>query len=190
MARVEPLPTNQWPPEMRDAMVALAPSSPRHPRLVHEGRPKALNLLGTFAHHPALARAFFTLNGHALLGTTLSSRQREILILRVAHVRNAPYEWAQHLLAAHDAGLDDEEIERIRSVPEAPLWNPLEAALLRAADELVGEGAIAEETWTVLTSELDTQQLLDVIVTVGAYETVAWLLRSFAVDFDDDLTYG
>lgn len=187
MARIEPLPPKAWSPRMREALAALTPPEPRHPNPVTEGRPKALNTLGTLAHHPALARAFFTYNGHVMLATTLSQRQREILILRVSALRKCSYEWVQHVIVGQDVGLTHEEIGRIAWGPDAPYWDPLEEALLRAADELIGDGAIGDETWAVLTGKLDTEQIMDVIFTVGAYETLAWMMRSFDLDLDDDL---
>ncbi len=74
-------------------------------------------MLGTLALHPALATAFHTFNGHILFGTTLSERQRELLVLRVAAVRGSAYEWAQHLVLADDVGLTDDEVERIADGP-------------------------------------------------------------------------
>ena len=91
---------------MREALAALRPANPRHPFPVREpGRPKGLNALGTLARHPDLARAFHTFNGHILFGSTLSPRQRELLVLRVAAVRRAAYEWKQHVVLAGDAGI-------------------------------------------------------------------------------------
>ena len=117
----------------------------------------------------------------------MSERHREILVLRVATLRKSGYEWLQHLFVGRDVGLTNEEIARISFGPDAPFWDPLEAALLRSVDELIVDGAISDETWAVLDSELDTQQLMDVIFTVGAYEIVAWWFRSVAIDLDDDL---
>lgn len=188
MARINPISIKDWPREMRAALVAMVPPEPRHPQpTTKDGRSKGLNMLGIFAHHPMLARAFFAFNGQMIMGTTLTLRQREILVLRVAALRKASYEWAQHIAMARDAGLTDEEIGRIAWGPDAPYWDPLEAALIRAVDELIGEGLIDDNTWSVLTENLDTQQILDVIFTVGAYETLAFMLRSCAPDFDDDL---
>jgi alkylhydroperoxidase family enzyme len=187
MARIEPVPAREWPKEMREALAALIPPSPRHARPPQEGRPKGLNILGTFAHHPELAKAFFTFNGHVQLATSLTPRQRELLILRVAAVRTAPYEWAQHVLIGRDAGLTDEEISRVAAEPDAPAWGEVEAALLRAVDDLLGDGVISDGTWTVLASELGAPQLLDVIFTIGAYETLAFMERSLGLDLDTDL---
>ena len=77
-------------------------------------RPKGLAAIGAFAHHPALAQAFFPFNGHVLHGTTLPVRLRAIVVLRVAVKRQAAYVWAQHFFNGRDAGLTDEEISRDR----------------------------------------------------------------------------
>ena len=86
MPRIEPVPRDDWPTEMRDALAAMRPTAPRYAPAQREDRPQAGNTLDTFALHPDLARAFFTFNGHVLYATTLTERQREILVLRVADV--------------------------------------------------------------------------------------------------------
>jgi alkylhydroperoxidase family enzyme len=134
-----------------------------------------------------LAQAFLTLNGHVLMGTTLSERHRELLIMRVAAVRNCGYEWAQHLFMARDVGLTDEEIGRIAYGPDSPFWGEADAALTRAVDELIGEGTVNEPTWTTLAAHFDTKQLLDVIFTVGTYDLLARLFNALQMDIDDDI---
>jgi AhpD family alkylhydroperoxidase len=187
MARIEPLAPREFPKEMRAAMAALRPPNPRHPKPPTENRPKALHVLGTMAHHPELAQAYFTLNGHVLMATTLSERQRELLIMRVAAVRKCGYEWAQHLFMARDAGLTDEEIGRIGYGPESPFWNDLDAALVRSVDELIVDGTISDATWQTLSSELNTQQLLDLVFAVGSYDLLARLFNTLQLDIDDDI---
>ncbi len=187
MARLTPLPPRQWPDAMRDALAALRPADARHPRPATEGRPKALNALGTLALHPDLTKAFNTFNGYILFSSTLTPRQRELLVLRVAAVRNSTYEWEQHRVLAGDAGLDEDEVARIAEGPGAPGWSPLDRAMLSAVDELIGGGEIADATWQFLAGELDEQQLMDLVFTVGAYEILALAFRSFGIELDDDL---
>ena len=186
--RIRPLPPKEWPAEMRDALAALRPPEQRHPFPPRgDDRPKGLNVLGTLARHPALTRAFHTFNGHVQFATTLSTRQRELLVLRVAAVRRADYEWAQHVVLGRDAGLDGDEIDRIAAGPDVPGWSPLDRALLRAVDELLDDAMVADATWKVLAAELDEQQLMDLVFTVGAYDLLAMALRSFGVELDADL---
>jgi alkylhydroperoxidase family enzyme len=185
--RINPIPIREWPPEMRDAMASMLPPVQRYQQPTSEGRPKALNLLSTYAHHTALAKAFFTFNGHIIMATTLTERQRELIVLRVGTLRRAAYEFTQHLLMANDAGISDEEIRRVENEPDSPLWSDLDRAVLRAVDDLIGDGGISEATWAVLATEMNAQQLLDLIYTVGAYESVAFMLRSIEIQLDDGL---
>ncbi len=188
MPRIPPLPPGEWPPEMNEALAALRPAHPRHPFPSRgEGRPKGLNLLGTLARHPELARAYHTFNGYILFASTLSPRQRELLVLRVASVRRSDYEWEQHAILAGDAGLTEDEVERIALGPDAPGWEPLDGAMVRSVDELIVEGRVSDATWSVLAGELDRQQLMDLVFTVGAYEVLALAIRSFDVELDEDL---
>ncbi len=187
-ARIEPLPVDQWPEGMRAAIAALRPPNPHHPLPERRAdRPKALNALGTLAHHPELTQAFHTFDGHLLFATTLTVRQRELLVLRVAALRRATYEWAQHAVLAGDAGITPDEVERVAEGPDAPGWDALEKTMLRATDELVADARITDETWAELAAELDTRQLMDLVFTVGAYDLLAMAFRSFGVELDDDL---
>jgi alkylhydroperoxidase family enzyme len=186
--RIRPLPLKEWPPAMRDALAAMTPPNPRHP--VYEkrdDRPKALNALGVLAHHPALTHAFHVFNGHLQFSTTLSLRERELLVLRVAVVRRAEYEWAQHIVVGLDVGLSDDDIARVAEGPDAPGWSPLEQAMLRAVDELVADATISDTTWRVLAEHLDEQQLMDLVFTVGCYDVVAMAFRTFRIPLDEDL---
>lgn len=168
-------------------MGALAPPVQRHPFPETAGRPKGLNLLGTLARHPALTRAYHAFCGHILFASTLEPREREILILRVAAVRGATYEWTQHVLQGQDAGLDIDEIRRIGEGPEALTSAPLDQAMVRAVDELLADATVTDATWAALAAELDEQQLIDLVFTVGAYDVLAMALRTFGVELDDDL---
>ena len=185
--RIPSIPVTEWPPAMREALAALLPENPRHPRLSAEGRPKALNALGTLAQHPDLTKAFNTFNGHVIYNTSLSPRQRELLVLRVAHLRDSEYEWKQHLVLAADAGITDDEVAAVQQGPDADGWSTGEAALVRAVDELLADARIADPTWAALAEDLDTHQLMDVVFTVGAYDLIAMAFRTFGIELDDDL---
>ncbi len=188
MGRVDPLPPGEWPPGMSDAIAALRPPNPRYPFPSRDpSRPKGLNALGMLAHHPELTTAYHHFNGHVLFASTITPRQRELLILRVAVLRDAAYEWAQHAVLAADAGISGAELEHVRSGPGDGNWSTFEAALLAAADELVRDARLSDGTWATLADELDVQQLMDVVFTVGAYDLLAMAFRTFDVELDDDL---
>ena len=172
---------------MREALAPLVPPEEIRSHLHGEGRPKGLHALGTLAWHPTLARAFNVFNGHVLYSSTLSDRQRELVVLRVAALRRSDYEWRQHLMLAGDAGITEEEIARIAEGPGAPGWGTLDRAMLSAVDELVHDAMVADGTWEELAGELDREQIMDLVFTVGAYDLLAMAFRSFGVQPDPDL---
>jgi alkylhydroperoxidase family enzyme len=190
---MKPIPRDEWSPEMNAALHAMQPPTARHyvpPPGGRPDRPKASKAMGSFAHHPDLAQAFFSFNGHILYGTTLSLRQRQVLVLRTAVVRQCRYLWLQHLVHKDEAGLTDEDIARIAFGPQAPLLDPLEQGLLRAVDELIRDGRIGEATWAALVAKLDDKQILDVIFTVGCYDTIARMCDSLQLDLETDLPHN
>jgi alkylhydroperoxidase family enzyme len=188
-SRVPPLAPRDWPAGMAETLAAtLRPENPRHPVPPRDpGSPSGLNAMGVLAHHPELTAAYNQLIRHALYFSTITPRQRELLVLRVAHLRGSTYEWAQHVYQSGVAGLTPAEVARVRVGPSDPEWAPLERALLAAADELVADARIGEETYEALSAGLDTRQLMDVVFTVGAYEVFAMAMRTFDVELDDDL---
>jgi alkylhydroperoxidase family enzyme len=186
---VQPIRPREWPAGMAEALAAAyRPTNPRHaPSPLDPASPKGLNAMGVLAYHPELTAAYNNLISHALYFTTITPRQRELLILRVAHQRDSRYEWAQHVYQAGVVGITTEEVERVRTGPQADGWDELEAALLTAADELLADARISDSTYAVLAPELETRQLMDVVFTVGAYEVFAMAMRTFDVPLDEDL---
>jgi alkylhydroperoxidase family enzyme len=185
--RIAPLPRDQWTGDVMEALNVLRPPDAVHVVEPKKGGPRARNALGTILRHPKLARAFHTFNGHIIFTNTLTARQRELIVLRVSVLRNATYEWLQHVIMAHDEDITDEEIARVADAPDAAGWSPVEGAMLRAVDELVEDAMISDETWALLSESLDDEQLLDLIFTVGTYDLLAMAFNSCKVEIDDDI---
>ena len=155
----------------------------------HEQAGRLFNVFKTAARHPDLAKsidalAFGHINSES---STLSPRHRELLILRIGWLCKSEYEWAAHSRVARSIGFTDEELVRITKSPDAPEWTPFEATLLRAVDELHRDAFITDATWQALSAQYDTQQLMDLVATVGTYNLVCMLLNSWGVQLDEGL---
>jgi len=152
------------------------------------GAPRVANVLALLARYPALAKAFLTFNKHLLSSSTLPGRVRELVILRISWLRRAEYEWAQHaFLAEKRAGVPRQEIEAVKEGANASVWSPLEAAILRAVDELSADAFVSDATWEVLSAGLDQRQLMDLVFTVGAYDLLAMAFNTFGLELDPGL---
>lgn len=185
--RIAPLPRDQWTGDVMEALEVLRPPDAHHVIEPKQGGPRARNALGTLLRHPKLARGFNAFNGHILFTSTLTARQRELVVLRVSVLRDATYEWLQHVIMARDLDVTDEEIARVADGPDGPGWSPVDGAMVRAVDELIEDAMISDETWDLLSESFDDQQLLDLIFTVGAYDILAMTFNSCRVEIDDDI---
>ena len=135
--RLAPLPSDEWDDETR--------------ALIGEN---SLNIFATLAHHPKLLKRWMVFGGHVLAKSTLPARDRELLILRTGWNCRSPYEWGQHVAIGRATGISDDEVARIATGPDAPGWDPFDATLLRAADELHGEQALSDATYAALVGAL------------------------------------
>lgn len=144
---------------------------------------RVLNIFRVLMNHPKLARRWTVFAGHVLQKQTVPFRERELLILRIGWLNQSEYEWAQHVEIAKRGGVTVDEIERIKRGPQAG-WNEHEAALLQAADDLFENSAVGDATWGTLARTYSTEQMMDVVFTVGQYNLVSWALNSFGVPLD------
>lgn len=141
-----------------------------------------LNIFATLVRHPRLFKRWSAFGGTLLVRGELPARDRELLILRTAWNCAADYEWGQHARIARTSGLSDDEITRAAVGPSEPAWSSLDAALLRACDELHHESSISEGTWRVLAEHYDERQLIEVCMVIGQYHLVAFTLNSLGVE--------
>ena len=170
MARIAPIEPAVWPESLADIRRQM-------------GTP--LNVHCALASYPAWLRAWFPFRNHVVHGTSLSKRQYELVVLRVATLTDAAYEWEHHVVTAKEAGLDEEEIDRVRD-GDAAGWSRDEAALLRAVDECIADQRIREATLDALGESFSPEQVLDVIATVTMYHAMAIVTRTFEIPVDEE----
>ncbi len=145
-----------------------------------------LNLFRVMMNHPKLTRRWTVFAGHVLQKQSLPPRERELLILRIGWLNQSEYEWAQHVEIAGRSGVGADEIERVKQGPGAG-WSEYDAALLQAADDLFERCVVSDQAWAALSSRYSTEQMMDLVFTVGQYNLVSWALNSFGVPLDDFL---
>src|SRR4051794_35727312 len=144
----------------------------------------AINIFATLVRHPGLFRKWLPFGGKLLSGK-LPARERELLILRTGWNCRSEYEWGQHVVIGRQCGLTDDEIARVQVGPADPAWDPFDATLLRAADELHADACLSDATWAALAARYDEKQLIEVPMLVGQYHLVAFTLNSCGVQREE-----
>jgi 4-carboxymuconolactone decarboxylase len=164
--RIRPLEPSEWTDVHREVLGARA-----------NGR--VLNAIRTYIQHPELYRSFTAFSRYIEGPTSLSARDKELIVLRTVWRTRDEYSWAYHVPAARRAGLSEDEVARIPKGPDAAGWSAFDAALLRSADELHATQRISDATWKTLAERYNEKQLMDLIFTVG-HRTVASMFHNSA----------
>ena len=188
--RIVPLELPEWTPEAFAAMEPMRPPAGsaydkrKADRKQQVRRPN--NALSVLAHYPELAEAFLTFNRHLLYFNTLPKRAIELVVLRVAWLRRSEYEWVQHSVAALEVGLTSEEIDRT-AAESIEGWATEDALLLKTVDELHHNHRWSDAIWSELAEAYDIRQIMDLLFTVGAYDTLAVAFNCFDLPLDPEL---
>ena len=142
------------------------------------------NLFLTMSRHRRLFRGWLRFAGRLMPGGSLSRRDTELVILRVAHLRDSAYELEQHKRLARRVGLNDADIERVARGPTDEGWSSRQRVLLEATDELIDSRDLSDETWTKLSQHLDERRSIELVMVVGHYDMLATFIRTLRIEPD------
>jgi alkylhydroperoxidase family enzyme len=173
--RVAPVPETQRTEEQR----ALAA------RFASSGIP---NAVATYLNHPSLAEHILPFEHYVSFDSTLPARHRALAGLRTAWLTRSNYLWAHWASGPRRAALTNDELRRVAQGPDAKGWDTFEAAVVRAADELHVDSFVSDVTWRALSARYDTNQLTDLVDTVGTLTMHAGAINSLGVEIEADAT--
>ena len=146
--------------------------------------PQPPNLFTTLGRHPGLFRGWLRFASKLMPGGKLPRRETELVILRVAHLRDCRYEWEHHVKLGKRAKLTREDFDRVVEGPAATGWSDRERTILTAVDELVAGDDISDETWNALRGQLDDRRLIELVMLVGHYEMLATTIGTLRIQPD------
>ena len=101
---------------------------------------------------------------------------RELMILRVAVVNRAPYEFDAHVPHAQKAGVSDAKIAAVRETVIGSVFSESEALVLELADTMTHNIDVPEALMDSLKARLDARGVVETVATVAAYNMVSRFL--------------
>ncbi|MEA2160477.1 MAG: hypothetical protein QOD66_2857 [Solirubrobacteraceae bacterium] len=146
---------------------------------------RAPNLFATLARHRRLFRGWLWFAGSLMPGGRLPRADTELVILRVAHNCGCEYEWRHHQRLARTAGLNAEQVDRIRAGTDVRDWSERQALLLRVADELHERREIPDDLWAALSNELAEVEIIELVMLIAHYEMLATVIQSLGIALDE-----
>jgi AhpD family alkylhydroperoxidase len=138
-------------------------------------------------HSPPVAEGWNALLGALRGATTLPADLRELVVLRVAVLNGAEFEWTSHAPIARRAGLTDLHLRVLRTddALAEPVWSPVQAAVLAFTDASTRSVAVPDAVFTALRAHLDDRQVVELAVLVGGYAMVSRFLVALDVPPSD-----
>src|ERR1700744_2534552 len=124
-----------------------------------------------------------------LLRGRLPQIDTELVILRVAHLRNSEYELQHHRWIGRRRGLEDQTQELIFAWPNttgaADGLTDRQQTLLRSTDEFILNRSIGTEVWEQLSHHLDRRQLIEFCLLAGQYDALAATMSALQIPLDN-----
>lgn len=128
--------------------------------------------------HAELYKAHVEVAQKYLSDCEMDIRDRELAILRIAWLSQAPFEWGSHVKIARRNGITSEEIERVIAGASAAGWNKRDRAIVRAMEQLHADSMITDDTWADLQEFYNDKKLIELVILAGQYKTVAYYQNS------------
>ena len=108
--------------------------------------------------------------------TCIPAHQRELIILRVAVLNGAEFEFEAHIPHAQKAGLSAAKIQATREAEIAQEFDVIEKLLLEITDEMTLNIVVSDKLMERLRLQFDARGIVEVVATVAAYNMVSRLL--------------
>ncbi len=143
-----------------------------------------MHLFEVLGQHKSLFLSFLPYSHVLLNAGKLSKRDKELVILRVGHLRNSEYELQQHRRLARSRGVDTALQDNIFAGPTAPGLTDRQRALVTAVDEFVLNRDLSDATFADLSTHLTRQQMIEFCALAGHYDAIAAILATLRVPMD------
>ncbi len=140
-------------------------------------------LYGTLLNSPPIAHGWEQMLSAVRNRNSIPAGLRELVILRVAVLNRAPYEFDAHVPHALAAGVSAEAVEASRSVPlaaDAPFTEAQRVAL-RLADAMTRDIDVPDALYAEVRQHFDVQGQIDLVATVAAYNMVSRFLVALQI---------
>lgn len=146
-------------------------------------RGKLLNLYGMLLHSPPVAEGWLAFLTAIRQKSSLSARLRELVIMRIAVINGADYEFQAHVPFALAEGITQQQLDELRAGSVAS-FDAVEQAALAYCDSMTRDIHVPDAVFDAIQPHLSHQHLVELTATIGAYNMVSRFLEAMQVDHD------
>ncbi len=112
---------------------------------------------------------------------SLSPAIREMIILRVAVLNRANYEFDAHAPHAIKAGMSQEKIESLKDSTISDVFDEKECLILKLTDVMTQDIQVPDTVFDQVRPYFNDQEILELVATISAYNMVSRLLNALHI---------
>ena len=146
-------------------------------------RGKILNLYGMLLHSPPVAEGWLAFLTAIRQKCILSGRIRELVIMRIAVINGADYEFRAHAPFALDEGFSQAQIDALRE-GSAEQFDDRERAALAFSESMTREVHVPDAVFDAVKIHFSERELVELTATIAAYNLVSRFLEALQVDHE------
>lgn len=165
---------------------AVVPGTRRELRATEDkviaSRGKITLLYQVLLNSPAICEGWEQLMTAVRYKTSLSDRLRELIILRIAVLNDAPYEFNAHAPIAEKAGVTPEQMEAVRQTPPGAALSEHERRVLALTDAMTRDIHVSDALFDSVTQGMSDTEKVEVAATVASYNMVSRFLVGLHVE--------
>jgi AhpD family alkylhydroperoxidase len=150
-------------------------------RQIAAERGSVLALYRMLLHSPPMAAGWLKLLTAVRQEGRLPGALRELVIMRVAALNGASYEAAVHAGIALKEGLTQAQLEDIVDWRASPRFDRQQRAVLAYVDAVTREIQVPDEVFSEIRNCFDHRGIVELTVTVSAYNMVSRFLEALAI---------
>jgi len=106
---------------------------------------------------------------------------REMVILRVAVLNRAPFEFEAHLPVARKAGVTDAKLAAIQLPQIGEPFSALEREVLALTDAMTREVQVSDALFDPIARHFDQRAVTELVATIAAYNMVSRFLEALRI---------
>lgn len=133
-------------------------------------------------NNPAIAEGWEKMLTAVRKRSSLPASVRELVILRVAVLNKATFEFAAHLPCAEEAGITAAKIAAVKGERLGTGFTPQEEIALEITDTMTRDVQVPDALFERLRAYFDNRGLVDLVTTVAAYNMVSRFLVALNIE--------
>jgi alkylhydroperoxidase family enzyme len=150
-------------------------------------RGEVLHLYQMLLHSPPITEGWLRMMTAVRHETSLPGSLRELVIIRIGYLNDAPYEAEQHRPIALREGCSEAQVDALRDWGRhLELFDDKQQAALALTDKMTRDIHADDATWQAVRSHWNERELVELVVTIASYNMVSRVIGTLQIHSEDE----